>query len=116
MACHKACLMCKQGRTQNRAGLESQRAAWIEAAARWRAERRWQFALEHYALALALGVRHRRRREQGARIGMLRVPEYAVARAIFGDAAEIHHHHVSGDMAYDRQIVADEEISEIEPL
>ena len=36
--------------------------------------------------------------------------------AMFDDAAEIHDHHVIGDVAHDREIVADEEIGEIEPL
>ena len=105
--------MRKKCRTQDRAGFESERATRIEWAARWRIERRGQLALEHDALTLALGVRHRRRRQKGARIGMLRIPEDVVARAIFNDAAEIHHHHVIGDMADDREIVADEEIGEV---
>ena len=36
--------------------------------------------------------------------------------ALLDDAAEIHHHHLVGDVAHDREIVADEEIGEIEPL
>ena len=79
-------------------------------------KRRGQFALQHDALALALGIGLRRRRQQRPRIGMLRIGEDVLARALFDDAAEIHDHHVIGDMAHDRQIVADEEIGEIEPL
>ena len=40
--------------------------------------------------------------------------EDLVARALLDGAAEIHHHHVVGDVAHDREVVADEEIGEAE--
>src|SRR5690606_27447428 len=55
-----------------------------------------------------------RRGEEGLRVAVLRVPEHLVAAAIFHRLAEIHHHHVVGDVAHDRKVVADEDIGELE--
>ena len=44
---------------------------------------------------------------------MARVAEHFVAGAVFDHVAEIHHHHLVGDVAYHREIVADEDIGEL---
>src|SRR4029079_12551072 len=54
VACHKARAIGKECRTQDRAGLESERAARMKGAAGGRIERRGQFALQNDAFALPL--------------------------------------------------------------
>ena len=48
----------------------------------------------------------RRRGEQGPGVGMLGRGEDGVAAAVFDRLAEVHHHHVVGDVADHRQVVA----------
>ncbi len=113
VACHKTVVMGKEGGIELVAWLEGDGAAGMEGAARRRCQGRGQFAFQHNALALARGIRGWRGREQGLGIGVLRVPENIVARALFHDTAQIHHHHLVGDVFHHGKIVADEEIGEV---
>ncbi len=47
---------------------------------------------------------------------MLGIAEDLVARTLLHDLAQIHHHHVVGDVAHYREIVADEDVSEVQAL
>jgi len=58
----------------------------------------------------------RRRREQRACVGMLRGAEDALRRADLDDPTQVHHRDTVGDVADDLQVVADEEIGQVQPL
>ena len=55
----------------------------------------------------ALGVRHGR--EQQLRVGVLRVEQHGVGRALLDDPAAVHHEHLVGDVARARDVVRDVE-------
>ena len=88
----------------------------MEGAAARRIERRGELALELDLGAPLFGIGDRRRREQRPRIGVQRPPENLLDRRDLHRPAEIHHHHVVGDEAHDREIVADEDVGEAELL
>ena len=96
------------------ARLEPVGAARMEGASGRRAQRRGQFAREPDAFAAQRRIGGRRRRQQRAGIGVLRAAEDLVAAADLHRAAEVHHHHLVGDVPHHREIVADEEIGEAE--
>ena len=106
------------GRIDRAAGLEGVAAAGVEAASRGRCGRRRDVALEHDALALALAlrVRHRDRREERLGVGVLRALVHLVGRALFDDAAEVHHRDAVADVTDEREVVGDEEVGDAELL
>src|SRR5215475_11285372 len=55
------------------------------------------------------------RRQQRARVGMLRIAIDAVDRTDLDDLAEIHHQYAIADVAHDVEVVADEYVGEIKP-
>ena len=68
------------------------------------------------ALALGLGVRVGDRREQGVGVRVRRFVEQLLGPAEFHDVAEVHHGHAIADVANDREIVGDEQITQAELL
>src|SRR5262249_60626844 len=96
--------------------LDGDRAARMKDAARRRIDRAGHLAA--YGLEGALGldgrVRHRHRAEQRLCVGMERMIEQLVAFGELDDAAEIHDRDALTKMPYDRQIVRDEQIGEVE--
>ncbi len=87
------------------------RAPWPEAAPARRIERRRRIALEDDPLALALktrvGLGYRAHQRAGVNVqgivdDRLGIPE-------FDDPAEVHHRDAVGDVAYDRQVMRDED-------
>ena len=60
----------------------------------------------------ALGVRHGR--EQEPRIGVLRVEQHRVGRALLDDPAAVHHEHLIGHVARARDVVRDVEEGDAE--
>ena len=53
-------------------------------------------------------------REQRLRIGMVRAREHLVGRRLFDDAAEIHDRDAVGEVLDDAEIMADEQVGEVE--
>src|SRR5204863_7793205 len=83
-------------------------AAGVKAAARWRIYRVRRIAGDRRLLDPPRRVHRRTRSEQCPRIGVLWLVEDGVDRAQFDRSTEIHHQHAVADVAYDAQIVADE--------
>ena len=54
--------------------------------------------------------------EQGAGIGLLRMGQHLGGRALFDDAAVLHHSDIVADLRGDAQIVGDEQQRDAEPL
>src|SRR6185437_787525 len=73
-------------------------------------------ALQQRALAHRARVRQRHRREQGARVGVPRIPEQLVGRRGLHDLAEVHYGDAVGDVLHDREIMAYEDVGEPEAL
>src|SRR5947209_18572208 len=55
------------------------------------------------------GLVGRHRREQRARMRMLRVGEYGVDRSLLHDLAAIHDQHPAAEMAHDREVMGNEQ-------
>src|SRR5580704_13767162 len=105
-----------QGRLRRRASGLRQRAASDQPAGIRRIDRARDLPDETQPRPCDSPLGDRRRREQRARVGMLRSVEEALRRAELDDAAEIHHRDTVGDVADDLQVVADEEIGQVQPL
>ena len=56
----------------------------------------------------------RRRGKKRSRVRVLRVGEHRIPGPVFDRFAEIHHHHLVGDIAHHRKVMADEDIGEAE--
>ena len=91
-------------------------AARIEGTAGRRIEGRRQFASQANALAAIFGPRRRRRGKKRPRIGVLRFGIEHVLGRDLDRPAEIHDHHPVRHMFHHRQVVADEDIGEVQPL
>ena len=92
------------------------RAPGVEPAARRRVDRRGHVALQDDP-PLLLGhvrVRDRHRRQQGARVGVLRVLVQRVARGHLDDLAQVHDRHAVGHVLHHRQVVRDEQVGQVE--
>src|SRR5882757_2386203 len=97
-----------QGRLRRRAA--SDQPAGIR-----RVDRARDLALQPQSLALHAPLRDRRSREQRTRVGMPGIAEDALRRSDLDDAAQIHHRDTVGDVLDDLQVVADEEIGQVQP-
>src|SRR5262249_41159852 len=60
-------------------------------------------------------IHRRHRRQKGFRIGMVRVVIELADRPDLHHLAKVHHHDAVADVAYHVEIMADEDVSEIEP-
>src|ERR1700730_9125030 len=104
-----------QRRLGRRAGGLRQWAASDQPASIRRVDRAGDFADETQPRACDTPLGDRRRREQRARVGMLRSAEDTLRGADLDNAAQIHHRDTVGDVLDDLEIVADEEIGQIQP-
>src|ERR1700744_3686108 len=96
------------------ATIDHVRAALMERATRRGIQRRRHFALQ-LDLDRAVRLEDRRRgRHQRARVRMARLREDALLVAELRDTAEVHDHHVVGDMLDHRQVVRDEHVTRLE--
>ena len=91
-----------------------ERAAGMKAAAGRRVDRVGRVAGDRRLLDALRRVHRGPRGEQSARVGMQRPLEDRLDRADLDDAAEIHHQHPVAEVLHDVQIVADEDISQVE--
>ena len=96
------------------AELLAQPAAGVEAAARRRRGRRRHVALEHEALLAAPRVGLRDRRQQRDRVRVARVAVELLDRADLDDLAEVHDADPVAEVLDDRQVVADEQVGQVE--
>src|SRR5438067_1810314 len=96
--------------------LAEARAAGMEpAGARW-VQRARHVALEHDGLPLPAldGVRDRHRRQERARVRVLRLAVERDAVSELGHLAEVHDHDAVRDVAHDVEVVRDEDVRESE--
>src|ERR1700722_12750744 len=89
-------------------------AAGAKATARGRVDRVWRVARDRRFLDPPGRVHRRARGEQCLGIGVQRPLENRIDRAQFHDPTEIHHQHAVADVAHDVEVVADEEVGQVE--
>ena len=70
--------------------------------------------IEHDPLTRRVGIRHRDRRQQRARVGMRGRREEACRVAHLDDSSQIHHRDAAADVLDQPQIVRDEEVGELQ--
>src|SRR5229473_2372535 len=92
------------------------RAAWVKRAAGRRVRGRRHVAGEHDALPLDPGIGHRHGGEERRRVGVARGGVQGCRGGPLDDLAEIHHRDMIGDVLHDREVMGDEEVSELPPL
>src|SRR5882757_1331386 len=102
----------RPGRGASRLG---ERTASDQPAGIRRVDRARDLALKPQSLAFHAPLRDRRSREQRTRVGMPGIAEDALRRSDLDDAAQIHHRDTVGDVLDDLQVVADEEIGQVQP-
>ena len=90
-------------------------AARVKMATRRRLERARQLPL-HDREGPAPRFKARRRREQGARVGVIGASEHLQGRPFFHHTAEIHNGDPVRDVLHDAEIVADEQVGKAELL
>ena len=73
-----------------------------------------RIALDRRLLGAPARIHRRPRRQQRARVGMLRIAVDRLDRADLDDLAEIHHQHAVAEILHDVEVVADEEVGEAE--
>src|SRR5579884_768757 len=100
------------------ADLATLETAWRKGTAAVRIDRAGHISLEDDPPLLSLRLRIRRRNggHQGLRVRMQGVPVQILAIGNLDDAPQVHHCHAVADVAYDAEIVGDEEIRELEFL
>ena len=106
----------RERRHEFRADRLGEGATRAEAAAGWRIDRVGRIAGQRHFRGAAIGIERRLRGEQRACIGMARARVDRLHRSGFDDAAEIHHQHAVADIFDHVQIVADEQIGQVEAL
>src|SRR5882757_614495 len=104
-----------QGRLRRRASGLRQRAASDQPAGIRRIDRARDLPLQPQSPAFHAPLRDGRGREQRPRVGMPGIAEEALRRSDLDDAAQIHHRDTVGDVLDDLQVVADEEIGQVQP-
>ena len=88
---------------------EGVRAARAEVAARRRVQQRRRRARDRRQASRAIAVDPRDRAEQAPRVGVLRVVEELVERALLDDPAGVHDDDAVGDVGDDAEVVGDED-------
>ncbi len=90
----------------------------VEAAARRRVDRARDVALEHDALALALGngIGDRHGGQERPRVRVARRGIHDVRWPDLDDLAEVHHRDAVADVLHHRQVVGDEQVGQAELL
>ena len=73
-----------------------------------------RIALDGRFLGALARIHRRPRRQQRARVGMLRIAVDRLDRAELDDLAEIHHQHAVAEILHDVEVVADEDVGEAE--
>src|SRR5437868_4579461 len=91
-----------------------ERAARAEAAARRRIDGIGRIALDGSLVGALARIHRRPRREQSARVGMLRIAVDRLDRPQLDDLAEIHHQHAVAEILNDIEVVADEDVGQAE--
>src|SRR5258708_5644880 len=102
-----------QKRNNGAASIDGIAATRVEGAAGWRRYGTGRLGLNRNAVVTPLWIGHRNGLDQSARIGMGGMAEDAIHRAFLDNAAEIHDGDGIADMFDHRQIVADEDVSEV---
>jgi len=105
---------CGKRRHNLGADCMGERAAGAETTARRRVDRIGRIAGKRHFRVATVRVEHRLGGEQRARVGMPWPRVDFLDRAGFDHAAEIHHQHAITDILDDVQVMADEQIAEIE--
>ena len=96
------------------AELLAQPAAGVEAAAGRRRGRRGHVALQDEALLATARVGVGDRRQEGDRVRVARVAVELLDRALLDELAEVHHADPVAEVLDDREVVADEEVRQVE--
>ena len=91
-----------------------ERAARAEPAARRRVDGVGRIALDRRLVGPLARIHRRPRRQERAGIGMLRIAVDRLDRAQLDDLAEIHDQHAVAEVLHDVEVVADEDVGEIE--
>ena len=81
-----------------------------------RVDRALRLTAEPDARPARPSIEHRRRRHEGARVGVARAIEDGVDGALLDNLAEVHHEHAVGEQAHDVEVVRDEEVAHREAL
>src|ERR1700735_3326135 len=89
------------------------RAAGMEVTAGWRVEWAGDFALDRGETPL-WGLDAGSLREQALGVGMVWPGEYLFRRRALHDTAEIHDQHAIGEMLHHAEVVADEQVGQVE--
>src|SRR5262249_8782269 len=96
------------------AGLAYERTTRVEAAARGRRQGAPNVAFEQGAFARCSRIGERHGSEQGTRVRMARLAEQFLGGRGLDDLAEIHYRDSVGDVLYDCEIMADEDVGKPE--
>ena len=107
----------RRGQRRHQFGADrlGERAARAEAAAGRRIDRIGRIAGQRHLGGAPIRIQCRLGGEQRARIGMARARVDRLHRTGFDHAAEIHHQHAVADILDDVEVVADEQVGQVEP-
>ena len=72
-----------------------------------------ELAAQHDPFFFVKGVCHRGGGEQGSGIGMTGMGKQFIPAGVFHRRAQVHDHHLVGDMVDNREIVADKEVGQV---